>query len=343
MAAVLQFKASDKQAVSKKLITLLKKHYKGSAPKQSLPVLETMLFGACLENTSYEDAEKSYAKLTSLFHDLNEVRVSSISEVAVAFEESSDPEIRAHYVRSSLQFVFEKNYAFDFDVLRKKTFDQANKQLAKIKQLSPFIRAYTLQCTLGSHIVPVDDYTYHAAIWLGFIPPTTTIAKANEELKSTVRKADVALLCHLLRCLTNDPKVRPAFAPDRFEAPEEGFDLLTAADRLAELIAKGAPRKRAKKAAKKKTVKKKVDKATKKSKASKPAKKKSKTVTKKKTVKKKTPAKSAKKKVAKKKPSTKKTVKKVAKKAAKTKTASKKAPTKKATKKKTAKKKTKKK
>ncbi len=338
MAAVLQFKASDKQAVSKKLIALLKKHYKKSAPKQSLPVLETMLFGACLENTSYDDAENSYAKLFSLFHDLNEVRVSSISEISVAFVESSEPEIRAHYVRSALQFVFEKNYAFDFDVLRKKTFDQANKQLAKIKQLSPFIRAYTLQCTLGSHIVPVDDYMFHAAIWLGFIPPNTTIAKANEELKSTVRKADVVQFCHLLRCLTNDPKVRPAFAPGQFEAPEEGFDLLTAADRLAELIVKGAPKKRAKKATKKKAVKKKAAKSTKNSKAGKPATKKAKPAAKTKTVKKKTPAKSVKKKAVKKKVGVKKTVKKVAKKAAKKKTASKKTPTKKAAKKKAKKK-----
>src|SRR5262249_31326289 len=140
MVAANRSKSADKQEVCRKVTSLLKKAYSATPYKQDLPVLETLLYAVCLENSSPERAGAIYARLLNAFHDLNEVRVSSISELQPTFEELTDPEWRAARVKNALQYVFETNYAFDFESLRRKTAELAAKQLSKIPSLSPFVR-----------------------------------------------------------------------------------------------------------------------------------------------------------------------------------------------------------
>ena len=83
-------------------------------------------------------------------------------------------------VRNTLQYVFEKHFEFDFEAVRRKTFEAAERQLTKIKGLSPFIRNFSLQAALGSHVVPVDQSMCNAIIWLGLVEP-----KSKPEAVST--------------------------------------------------------------------------------------------------------------------------------------------------------------
>jgi hypothetical protein len=242
MAAVRQATASDKQRIAKKLISLLKNRYKGSVPKDTHPILETILYAICLENSSFDDAIDAFGRLDSSFFDLNEIRVSSISELTHVFSKLDQPEWRALRVRSVLHYVFENRFEYDFESLRRKTLDLAGKQLAKIKELSPFVRCYTLQASLGSHLVPVDDVTRNASVWLGFVTPNLSIRRASDSLKSAVRKADVPLFCYLMRRLATDPKLRKTFdsldqkSQKSKKSQKEVFDLFTSPERLPELF-----------------------------------------------------------------------------------------------------------
>jgi hypothetical protein len=307
-------KASAKQAGVKKLVTLLKKRYGKSLPKNDRPVLETIVYAACLENTTSAVADENYARLSDVFHDLNEIRVSSISELASAFTGADDAERRALKIRSSLQYIFEKNFQFEFEAIKKKTHDLANKHLGRMKELSAFVKSYTLQAAVGSHILPIDDRMCAAAIWLGLLDLSTKPAKGIDLLKPAVRKPDAPLFCHLLRCLATDEKLTYALDPDSVADAEEDFDLTTAPDRLAKLFIESATRKPTKKkpaskkpAAKKITHKKPAAKKTVKRAASK-------AVSKKKPAKKKVAVKKVVKKTLKKKVAVKKVVKKTLKK-----------------------------
>ena len=71
MAAAQQTKVTDRQGIAKKLTLVLKKRYKDTVPKRERPVLETMLFGACLEDSTVAQAEAGYQKLLDSFHGLN--------------------------------------------------------------------------------------------------------------------------------------------------------------------------------------------------------------------------------------------------------------------------------
>lgn len=292
-----KLKASDRQAIFKKLATLLKKKYSGSVPKHKLNVLDTLLFACCLENVSYEDAEAAFARLFETFDDLNVIRVSSVSEIETALGDVDDGAWKALRIRESLQYVFEKFYAFDFEPLRRKTMDAAEKELAKIKHLSSFVRLYTLEMSLDSHVVPLDDVQTEIITWLGFVEPQTPPEKAAEEMKSSFRKNDVAAMCHLLRQLGADKKYKGTFKLTKTLINSGDLDPEQAVVRLEKHLKNPA-------AARKKVTRKKPASATRKPKtAKKPAasssgsRKKAKTVTKKKpTAKKKATKRAARKK-----------------------------------------------
>jgi endonuclease-3 len=238
MVAANRSKAADRHDVCRKVTVLLKKAYSATAPKQGLPVLETLLYAVCLENSPPEQAGIVYARLLNAFHDLNEVRVSSISELQPVFADLSDPEWRAARVKGALQYVFETNYAFDFESLRRKTAELAVKQLSKIPSLSSFVRAYVMQHCLGSHTLPIDGKMHAALIWLGLAERDQTDEVAGEHLRSFVRKADAPLFCHLLGCLATDSRRSRAFA-GVFGKSADSFSDRDAAQRLEVLIKRG--------------------------------------------------------------------------------------------------------
>src|SRR5580765_2865245 len=102
MVAANRSKSADKHEVCRKVTSLLKKTYGATTPKQELPVLETLLYAVCLENAAPGEAGTVYARMHNAFHDLNEVRVSSISELLPVFVDQSDPEWRAARAKAAL-------------------------------------------------------------------------------------------------------------------------------------------------------------------------------------------------------------------------------------------------
>jgi hypothetical protein len=246
MSATQKTKMVDKLTLGKKLVALLKKRYPSPPAHQERPVLETLLYAICLEDASVEQADVSYERLLHAFHDLNELRVSSITELSSVFDGMVSADWRAHRVRNVLHYVFEKNFEFAFESLRRKTVELATKQLFKIRDLSPFDRNYTLQSALGTHVVPVDRMMTNAAIWLGLAAPGETPEHAAETLRSAVRKADVPVFAHYLRCLAVDPRLIKSFEPGK--GASEAADPQTMFERLETLFKEAAS---AKKSAKK--------------------------------------------------------------------------------------------
>ena len=80
MAAAQRPKASDKQSVCRKLVTLLKKRYKAKVPTDDRSVLETILYSICLENASVRQADAAFARLESQFFDLNESEQEALAD-----------------------------------------------------------------------------------------------------------------------------------------------------------------------------------------------------------------------------------------------------------------------
>lgn len=235
-------KASDKTSACKKLTTLLQKDYGKSLPKQKLPVLETMLFAVCLEDNTWTDAEAGYDKLIKSYFDLNEIRVSSVSEIERTLGNLRNADWKGLRIRSILRYVFESTYSYDFEKLARLTLESAHKRLKKIDYISPFVTNFTLQQAMGSHVICLDDCSHRAAIHLGIVPADSTIEAASEFLKAGVKKADAFSFTYLLRCLATEPKLVDRFADEYDE--EDEFDVLKVSERLNVIK---SPRKKKKK------------------------------------------------------------------------------------------------
>lgn len=262
--AAQKLKASEKQEICKKVAAVPKRHYPQNPPVNERPALETTLYGICLENADYTSAAASLERLYALFHhDLNEMRVSTVSELEQAFQGQEDSDWKALRVRALLQYVFEQNFDYQIEGIRRKTLDSAATDLGKIPQLSPFIQNYVIQEMLSGHVIPVDRRTRFLALWLGLVEPQETDEEAAASMKQTVRKAEAPQLFHLLHSLANDPAYRATFEEADQEPPEEGYDANTAVDRLRVLFGEIAEKKTTpKKAPAKKTAPKAAEKTT---------------------------------------------------------------------------------
>ena len=102
----------NRSSLIAKLNKVLKQHYKPIPVDVDRPLLEQMLFACCLENAPYAKAQKIYEHLSSSFFDWNEVRVSTVKELAESMRELPDPAAAASNLKSVLQTVFEATYSF---------------------------------------------------------------------------------------------------------------------------------------------------------------------------------------------------------------------------------------
>ena len=238
MAAAKHTKAPGRQDSIRRILGLLENRYKAEFREPlEQPVLETLIYAICLEDNSFVEAETYYERIGTLFHDFNEARVSSITELSKVFLKSPMAEWKAFRFRHLLTHVFESFYAFDFDSLLRKSDEHANRLLGRVPELSQFARNYTLKHCMQIHLLPLDERLRDAVAWLGLGTSGQTPQRSGSALKSVVRKADVDRFCGLIRCLAADPKAIKLLAIDLEAASGTGFELATAVNRLKTLFA----------------------------------------------------------------------------------------------------------
>ena len=330
--------AKNRADLINKLYKVAKKEYDFIKPPSNRTVFENMLYGCCLENSTFEAADEAFAKLQENFCDWNEVRVTTLDELAESGKNLGNPMECATSIKQTLYGVFEKYFTYDLDFLKKENLGKAVTTFEAMKGVTPFVISYVSQNGLGGHSIALDRSTMSLFYVLGIISEAEAQKGRVPGLERTISKAKGAeffVLIHQLAVdFANTPfstKVREKLllinpdAKERFPKraskkkpepakPEKKKAAVKKAEPKAAKATKKAttkPAKKkapAKKASKKVTTKKATKKTAKKKATAKPAKKAAKKVAKKSTKKKATakPAKKATKKATKKKSPTKK-------------------------------------
>jgi hypothetical protein len=159
----------NRQQLIAKLHKLLRSHYKPVTPNTSRPVLEQVLYACCLENASYDAAEKALQRLLQAYFDLNEIRVTTVAELAEVLVDLPDPPRAALALRRVLQGVFESTYNFSLENAKKHSISHGLKTLEHLHGIPPFVVHYVALTGLGGHFLPLDRGALSALYLAGII------------------------------------------------------------------------------------------------------------------------------------------------------------------------------
>jgi hypothetical protein len=159
----------NRQQLFAKLHKVLRSHYKPFTPNTSRPVLEQVLYACCLENAAYDAAEKSLQRLLQAYFDLNEIRVTTVAELAEVLSDLPDPPHAALALRRVLQGVFESTYNFSLENAKKHSISHGLKTLEHLHGIPPFVVHYVALTGLGGHFVPLDLGALSALYLAGII------------------------------------------------------------------------------------------------------------------------------------------------------------------------------
>jgi endonuclease-3 len=212
-----------------------------------------------LEDARYEPAEEAFAALKHTFFDWNEVRVTSISELAEIMAVLPDPRAAANRVKRVLHSIFEELYNFDLEDKRKKTMGPTVKWLEKMDGSSRFVVAYMIQAALDGHSIPVDTGTMSVFRVLNLVTEKEAAAGDVQGMDRAIAKSkghEFASLVHQLGAdysanpfspqareiiVSIDPEAAERFPQRRQPRPEPAPDAAAAAS--ARNKKKGGPAK----------------------------------------------------------------------------------------------------
>jgi len=159
----------NRQQLVAKLHKALRGHYQAIEPDTQRPLLEQVLYACCLENAPYEMAARAFKRLGESYFDLNEVRVTTVAELAETLQELPDPPRAALALRRVLQGVFESTYSFSLDNAKKHSIAHGIKTLEHLHGIPPFVVAYIGSTALGGHYIPLDLAATQALFLTGII------------------------------------------------------------------------------------------------------------------------------------------------------------------------------
>lgn len=205
-------------------------------------VLEHLVYAACLENASFEAADRALAILQQEFVDWNEVRVSAPSELAEVLTHLPEPLSAGERVKRVLQGIFETKYTFDLDDLSKKPQAQVVQFFDTFPSVTNFMVDYVIQSVLGSHVIPLDEAALRIFRLLGLtqltsdqtreiVPSLERVITKGEGVAFAIMihhvasqfydKPDSAALRQILKSIDTEVKNRswapPTLAPDKRE------------------------------------------------------------------------------------------------------------------------------
>ena len=167
--------AKNRAGLITKLQTSLKKHYKPAPAAPGRPLMEHVLYAALLEDAPIDLADEGFAKCEQEFFDWNEVRVTSVTELAEVLAHFPSPASTALRLKRCLQSVFESFYSFEIDHLKKENLGKAVAKFESMNGVTPFVLSYLVQHGLGGHAIPVNQ----SGMWIMFKTGIVTEAEAR--------------------------------------------------------------------------------------------------------------------------------------------------------------------
>jgi len=199
---------SNRAAIITKIHRVLKKHYR-PVTRISRSVIEDLLYACCLEDAGVEAANDCFARLQELFFDWNEVRVTTVRELGEIFRDIPNATANALNLKNTLQSVFESQYSFDLEHLKKQNLGEAMELLESYKGTTQFTSAYVAQTNLGGHSIPLGKGGIDVMYIVGVIDEKEASDGTVRGLERAIPKADGIEFGSILHQLAADLVASP--------------------------------------------------------------------------------------------------------------------------------------
>ena len=208
-----------------------------------------LLYACCLESSNHEPSDDAFARLQETYFDWNEVRVTTVAELADVMAGLNDAENAARTLKKTLQGVFEAHYSYDIDFLKKGNLGKAVKDIESLNGVSRFAVSYVAQNALSGHSIPANKGVFGLFIVLGAITEAEAAKKRIPGLERAIPKSKGVEFGSLLHQLAVD------FMSSPFSSRVRSI-ILEIEPRAKERLPKRAPKQSPKKkTAKSKTAK----------------------------------------------------------------------------------------
>ena len=188
---------------------VLKKHYQPVTPAQQRSLMENLLFACCLEDAPNAMADDCFARLQESYFDWNEVRVTTVRELGEIFGKIPNATSNALNLKNTLQSVFESQYTFDLEPLKKQNLGKTVALLESYKGTTQFTIAYVTQMNLGGHAIPLGKGGIDIMYIVGAIDEKEAAAGNVPGLERAIPKAKGLEFSSLLHQLAAELTASP--------------------------------------------------------------------------------------------------------------------------------------
>ena len=203
--------AAKRASLIKKTFSVLKKHFTNvQLPVKDRPIVEQLLYAACLENATPDQATEAFSKLQTRYVDWNEVRVTTNSELTEVMGCLPNAAQSARDLRRILFNVYETHFSFDLSFMAKEGLSKTTATIAGYYEDIPkFVVNYAVQNGLGGHAIPLNEGALDALQILGVVSVKNRNQGKVPGLERTIAKnkgVEFGALIHLLGIqLASDP------------------------------------------------------------------------------------------------------------------------------------------
>lgn len=187
----------EKTRSVKRHLKALEKKHKPAYPPESQPVLEKAIFGLLNHEAPFTNATRALRLFKDEFVDFNDLRVSSIREIATVMEDCRIDSELSYTLKDMLGQIFTIGHTLSLEFILEEELEVVEKHLGKLKAMPNWLATYVLTVTGRKTVVPLDPHTSRICQRLGLFGRKATMQTRRSTLKSIVSEADV-MRFHLL-------------------------------------------------------------------------------------------------------------------------------------------------
>jgi endonuclease-3 len=173
------------------LLNLLSADYgeKRWRPRQS--PIEVLIQTILSQNTSDRNSGRAFERLVTSFASWEDMANASIGEISRSIKAGGLGEVKARYIKQSLEGIRRRLGGFEMDFLRKLPVDEARDWLRQLPGVGMKTASCVLIFSLGMPALPVDTHVLRVAKRLGLIDSKVSAEKAHKLLEGLVPPQDV--------------------------------------------------------------------------------------------------------------------------------------------------------